>query len=224
MAEAADEQEPDPAEIGTFYAFRFRNFRYLWIGNAFTSLAMWIQQTTLGWVVYDLTGSGSLLGAVNSLRTVPSFFISPLAGLAADRFSRNRIVGISQFMLFLNTFFLAAVLWLQVAGVGNLFLFALVIGVANAFNMPARQTMVFDVAPRHAIPNALALSNLAFSGMRTIGPMVGGILIVLFGPANNFFLQSLMYLGVLWTVWALHLPLQTSSLPQPPTFRHLPQS
>ncbi len=172
---------------------------------------MWIQQTTLGWVVYEMTGSGSLLALVNTGRFLPSFFIAPFGGVIADRFSRNRVVGITQLALFVNTFLLALALALGVAAFWNLMAFALVIGVANAFNMPARQTMVFDVAPRYAIPNAVALNNLAFSGLRTVGPMVAGWLIVFFGPANNFFLQSVMYLGVLATVWMLRLPPQAAA-------------
>jgi MFS family permease len=201
-------QEPaaESDRIGTFHAFRFPNYRLLWLGNAFTSAAMWIQQTTIGWVVYDLTGSGSLLGAVNSCRTLPSFFIAPLSGVTADRFSRNRIIAVSQASLFVVTFLLALSLATHVAGVGHLFAFALLTGVANAFNMPARQTLVFDLVPREVIPNAVALSNMAFSTMRTVGPMLGGALIVLFGPANNFFVQSCMYLAVMTTVLLLRVP------------------
>ena len=184
-------------------------------------MGQWIQQTTLGWVVYDLTGSGSLLGAVNSLRTMTPFFVSPAAGLATDRFSRNRIIGISQFTLFLNTFIVALALQFHVATIWNLFLFTLVIGLANGFNMPARSTMVFDVVPRFAIPNAVALSNMVNGAMRTIGPGIAGLLIVSFGAANNFFLQSVMYLGVLATVWALRLPPRPSTVPRRPSFRDM---
>src|SRR5688572_14696027 len=134
-----------PAEsserIGTFYSFRFPGYRLLWLGNAFTSGAMWIQQTTIGWVVYDLTGSGTLLGAVNSCRTLPSFFVAPLSGVTADRFSRNTIIAISQLSLFTVTFLLAVALAINLASIGHIFAFALLTGVANAFNMPARQTL-----------------------------------------------------------------------------------
>ncbi len=221
MSTGGDGEDPDPATIGTFYAFQYRNFRLLWTGSAFTAMGQWIQQTTLGWIVYDLTGSGSLLGAVNSLRTMTPFFISPMAGLATDRFSRNRIVGISQFTLFLNTFILALALQWHFATIVNLFLFTFIIGLANGFNMPARSTMVFDVVPRHAIPNAVALSNMVNGAMRTIGPGIAGILIVSVGPANNFFLQSVMYLGVLATVLALRLPPRPSTVPRKPSFRDM---
>lgn len=204
--------------MGTFHAFQYRNFRFLWTGNAFTSMGQWIQQTTLGWAVYDLTGSGSLLGAVNSLRTMTPFFLAPATGLTADRFSRNRIIGISQVCLFLNCFVLASALLMGWATVWNLFAFTLVIGIANGFNMPARQTMVFDVVPRDVIPNAISLNNMANGSMRTIGPGVAGLLIVTFGAGNSFLVQGLMYLGVLWTVWALRLPPRPASVPKRPSF------
>ncbi len=189
-----------------FYAFRIPNYRLLWVGNALTSVAMWIQQTTMGWVVYDLTGSGSLLGGVNAVRTIPTVLMTPIAGVASDRISRNAIVATSQVALFLCTFLLAVALMLNKAEVWHLFAFSILAGAANAFNMPARQTMVFDVVPRNLLPNAIALSNLAFSVARTIGPMVGGALIVAFGPANNFFIQSFAYLGVMITVLMIRFP------------------
>ncbi len=193
-------------EITTFHAFRFRDFRFLWVGTAFSSGAQWIQQTTMGWLVFDLTGSGSALGLVGSIGSLPTPFVSPLAGLLSDRINRNVIIAISQGALFINALFLAAAITFDVLQVWHLFVFAAIAGIINAFNMPARQALVFDIVPREAVPNAVALSNLAFGTMRTIGPMVGGALIVFFGPANNFLLQALLYLSVMATVLMIRLP------------------
>src|SRR5262245_27993818 len=177
--------------IGTFHAFRYGNYRLLWLGDVLTAAAQWTQQTTMGWVVYDLTGSGQILGAINAVRVIPTLFFSPVAGVATDRFSRNRIIAVSQFTMFLLTFAVALGLAFHQIQVWHLFLFTILVGTAQTFNMPARQTFVFDLVPRRVIPNAVALSWLAFSLARSIGPAVGGMLIVLFGPADNFFLQSL---------------------------------
>lgn len=192
--------------IGTFYAFRYRNYKYLWVGSAFTSAARWIQNTTMGWVVYDLTGSGSLLGAINGMRTLPTLMFSAVAGVASDRMSRNKIIAFSQLGLFATTFMLAAGLAFHVVDVWHLFLFVFLVTLADTFNMPARQTMVFDVVPRSVIPNAIALNNIAMSVTRAIGPMLGGFLIVLLGPANNFFIQGCLYLCVMTTILAMRLP------------------
>jgi MFS family permease len=87
--------------------------------------------------------------------------------------------------------------------VWHLFAFAIVSGTLNAFNQPARQTMVFDVVPRAAVPNAIALNSIAGNATRTLGPTIGGGLILLFGPANNFLVQAVAYLCVMVTVFSI---------------------
>src|SRR5687768_540067 len=110
-APVTSEQVEDPIEeIGTFHAFRFRDFRILWVGTAFSSGAQWIQNTTMGWLVFDLTGSGKALGLVGFIGALPSPFVAPFSGLASDRFNRNVVVAFSQAALFLNALFLAAVI------------------------------------------------------------------------------------------------------------------
>ena len=199
----ASRDEDFGASLSIFHSFHYRDYRWLWLGNTFSSAAMWVQQTTMGWVAYDLTGSGALLGGINSVRHLPPLVAAPFAGVAADRYSRNSVVAVSQVLLFLNALLLAAAIAFHVLHVWQLFAFALVAGTLNAFNQPARQTMVFDVVPRSAASNAIALNSIAGNATRTLGPMVGGGLIVLFGPAENFLVQACAYLGVLFTVTAI---------------------
>jgi MFS family permease len=208
QASGTDQTESDtsnaapatPEHIGTFHAFRYRNYRLLWIGDLATAAGQWIQQTVMGWVVYDLTGSGSVLGAMNLMRTFPILMFSPAAGVATDRVPRNRIIAVSQFCMFVLTFMVGFDLMLGTIQIWHLFLFTFLIATAQTFNLPARQTFVFDLVPRTAIPNAVALSWFAFSLARSIGPAIGGLLIVWFGPANNFLLQGVAYLSVMATV------------------------
>jgi len=126
--------------------------------------------------------------------------------VATDRLSRNRIIAVSQLVMALLTFVVAIDLMAGTLQIWHLFLFTFLVASAQVFNMPARQTFVFDLVPRHVIPNAVALSWLAFSLARSIGPAVGGLLIVLFGPANNFVLQALAYLSVMVTVLLIRSP------------------
>src|SRR5688572_13675583 len=215
---AADTQAPHYVtddvvtdKIGTLYAFKYRDFRLVWLGSAFQSAAMWIQLTTMGWLSYDLTGSASLVGAVSSIGNLPQPFVAPFSGLASDRFSRNTVVAVSQALLAVNAVALAFVIAMGWLEVWHLFAFAIAGGTLNAFNNPARQSLVFDVVPRAVVPNAVALSNLAFSSLRTVGPMVGGGLIALFGPADNFIVQAVMYGLVLSTALMLKVPKRPAS-------------
>ena len=194
-----------PEQMGTFHAFRYGNYRLLWLGDLATSAGMWIQQTVMGWVVYDLTGSGGVLGAINLMRTIPILLFSPAAGAATDRLPQNRIIAVSQFFMFVLTFLVALDIRFGLIEVWHLFLFTFLIATAQTFNLPARQTFVFQLVPRAVIPNAVALTWFAFSLARSIGPAIGGALIVAFGPANNFFLQGVAYLSVMATILTIRV-------------------
>ncbi len=204
-------ESANTAPTGTFSAFRYLNFRYLWVGTFFTSAAAWLQMTTIGWVVYDLTGSGSTVGAINGIRVLPTLLLMPVVGLAADRISRQRIVSVSQFALFCLTFLLGLGLLFHVVQVWHMFLFVILAAMANTFNMPARGAMVYDVVPRPVVPNAVGLNSLAGGVSRAIGPMAAGILIVISGAATNFLIQGFLYLCIMITVLMLRLPPQTQN-------------
>ncbi len=206
LAAFPDELERQHDQISTFYAFRYRNYRLQWTGDLFTSAAQWIQQTVVGWMVYDLTGSGTMLGAVNMMRSIPILLFAPAAGAATDRMSRARIIIWSQVVMALLTFAIAGLVMSGRLHIWHMFAFTLLVSSAQTFNMPARQTFVFDLVPRRVAPNAVALSWAAFSLARSVGPAVGGALIVIFGPANNFALQGVAYLLVMSSVLMIRNP------------------
>lgn len=187
----------------TFEAFKYRDYRLLWVGNLCTTIAVWIQTTTMSWVSYALTGSGTTIGMVNSMRMVPTLFMTPIAGVAVDRFSRNIIIAVSQVSMFVLALLIALDLYLGTLQVWHLLLFALLGGITNTFNLPARQTFVFDIVPQKVLPNAIALDNIAFSSARTLASSGAGALIVAFGAANNFLIQAFMYLAIMATVLSI---------------------
>jgi len=205
----------------TFEAFRYRDYRLLWFGNLFTTVAVWIQTTTMSWLAYSLTGSGSTLGLVNAIRTVPTLLVTPIAGVAVDRTSRNRIIAASQLSLFIFAFLLAVDIYIGALHVWHLFLFALLAGIANTFNQPARQTFVFDIVPPDVVPNAIALDNIAFSSARTLASTGAGVLIVAFGAANNFLIQACMYLAIMTTVLSIKARRPPRTAPRRHFFREM---
>lgn len=186
-------------EIGTFYAFRFFNYRMLWIGDLATAGAQWMQQVTVSWMVQILTGSSGLVGSVNLMRAFATL-LSPAAGLATDRLGRNRVIAWSQVAMLAVTVAIGVDVSLGTVQLSHIFVFMLLVSVAQTFNMPARQTFVFDLVPRRVIPNAVALSWLAFSIARAGGTMIGGSLVKFVGPATNFYLQAIAYGTVLASV------------------------
>ena len=220
-AAAAQEAPPEEEHIGTFYAFRYPNFRLLWLGDLFTAAAWWMQTTATVWVVYTLTGSGQAVGGINAIRIVPTLLLTSIAGVISDRYNRNRIIAISQIGLVLCTFLVAFLLATGSIQVWHLFVFTVIVGVAQTFNMPARQAFVFELVPRRIIPNAVALSWFAFSTSRAVGPAIGGGIIVFLGAANNYFLQSLAYFGVLVSILLIRAPARPEVTSRPSFWQSL---
>ncbi|MSQ22823.1 MAG: MFS transporter [Dehalococcoidia bacterium] len=215
QASGKERESNNTSPVSMFESLRIRNFQYLSLGGFFTSAAAWLQMTTLSWVVYDLTGSGTILGAINGIRIIPMLLVTPMVGVLADRISRQHIVSTSQFALFVLTFLLAIDLALDTVQTWHLFLFVILVAIANTVNMPARGALVYDVVPRHMLPNAIAWNQIATSVSRAVGPMLAGIVIVFAGAATNFFIQSVAYLCIMATILMIRLPAATRAKTAP---------
>ncbi len=177
---------------GTFAALRYRNYRLLWFGTIFMSAGTWIQQVTLGWLAYELTGSPFQVSVVLGLRALP-MLTAPIAGVIADKFDRRVVLLLDQaYLAFLAAVF-AVILQLGFVELWHLHAFSFLSGLGWALNNPLRQTLVGNSVPRDRLMNAIALNSMAFNSMRMIGPGIAGGMIALLGPEVNFLLQALMY-------------------------------
>jgi len=190
----------------TFSSLRHANYRYLWFGTVFMSAGQWIQQVTLGWLLYDLTGSSILLGALNGLRALPFLIASPIAGVVADRVDRKKILTAAQYVLMTATVGMGVLVAMGVAAVWHLFIFTLITAIAWAFTDPVRQSMVPTLVPKEDLINAVALNSAAFNMTKVVGPSIGGLLIVAFGAAGNFFVQGAAYIAVLISIYWMVIP------------------
>ncbi len=169
------------------------------------SAGQWIQQVTLGWLAYDLTGSSIALGAINGLRALPFLLIGPTAGVAADRMDRRKLLISIQAVLLVTAFIMGTLVASGVVQVWHLFVFALVTASVWSINQPLRQTLVPSVVPRESLMNAIALNSLAFNITKVLGPTVGGFLIGAFGPGGNFFVQGCAYVCVMAAIYAMNV-------------------
>lgn len=204
--ETATSTAEAPRKVGLFESLSFRGFRFLWFGTLFTSTANWVQQSTLGWVVYDLTGSGSLLGGIQGVRAIPTVMMMPFSGVMTDRMDRRNLMVASQVpLIFLNAGLAFGLLFDRVE-IWHLFPFVILSGFAMALNQPARQTAVFDLVPRENVPNAVALNQSAMSVTRALGPSAAAFLLGVFGASGNFFLQAAAYVGVTATTLMIVFP------------------
>ncbi len=195
-----------PGFATTFSALRHRDFRRLWAGTFCATGGQWITQATLGWVVYDLTRSGTLLGAVLAMRAIPMLLLAPVSGVVAERFDRRHALAASQVIVVLISFALSAALALEQIRVWHLFVFTVLAGVGMVFDRTLRNALVFSTVPREDVANGVALNSIAFSVMRTVGPAGAGFMIAWVGAAWNFALLGVLYLGVALTALATGTP------------------
>lgn len=175
-------------------ALAVRDFRWLLTGSLFSYLSQWIQQATLGWVVYDITGSGMLLGAALSARAVPMLLLSPMAGVAVDRVDHKTLLLISQILSALVSAIFGASLALGVVRTWHLFAFVLISGAAAVLDRPARMTGMFELVPRELAMNAAAINSIGMSLTRIVGSAFAGYFIVWFDAAGSFLIQGVVYL------------------------------
>src|SRR6266542_3058578 len=131
--EAPAETVSPRSGLQTFSSLRHLDFRYLCAGTFMMSAGQWIQQVTLGWLVYELTGNSVLLGALNGLRALPFLIASPIAGVVADRTDRRKILMSTQYILMTATVAMGVLVAIGYAAVWHLFVFTLITGIAWAF-------------------------------------------------------------------------------------------
>jgi MFS family permease len=189
-----------------FASLRHADYRYLWTGTLMMSTGQWVQQVTLGWLVYDLTGNSMLLGALNGLRALPFLVTGPMAGVAADRMDRRKLLLYTQWVLIITAILMGALVASPFLHVWHIFLFTLITGVAWTITEPVRMSMIPSVVPKRDLANAIALNSGGFNLMKVIGPALGGAMIAWFGAADNFFVQGIAYSGVLAMIYLMHIP------------------
>lgn len=188
-------------------ALRSRNYRLFLAGQGVSLVGTWMQHVAMSWLVYRLTGSALLLGVVGFTSQIPTLFLSPVAGVLADRWNRRRLLLATQSLAMLQAALLALVVLTGVVQVWQIILLSLILGVVNAFDIPIRQSFVVEmVEQREDLGNAIALNSSLVNGARLIGPAIAGLLIASVGEGICFILNALSYLAVIVALAAMHLP------------------
>lgn len=185
---------PRPRRLG---ALAVPAFRVFFFGYVVSMLGIWMQRTAQAWLVVELTDSPFYVGLVEALGTLPVLVFSLYAGALADRVSRFRMVFTTQAVGMLLAFGFAAMVYADRASIALIAVLAAGLGVAQAFDIPARHAFYFDLVGREHLPSAIALNSSAFNGSRAIGPSVAGLLIGALGVGICFLLNGLTFLAVL---------------------------
>ncbi len=197
-----------PLGLGrVFRSLRYRNFRLFFSGQIVSLMGTWIQRTALFWLVYRQTSSPKLVGLTGFCQFVPIFVISPFAGLLADRMDRRRLVMACQVLGLVQALALGALALADRAGLEAVLVLSLALGVINAFDVPARQSLFVSlIDERQDLNNAIALNSAMFNAARLVGPAVSGFLISAVGEGWCFVLNAASFVPVIWGLWAMRLP------------------
>jgi MFS family permease len=184
-----------------------RRFRLYTAGHLVSVIGGWIQQVALAWLVFRLTESIFLLGLTGFLLNIFYLVLGPVAGLAADRLPRLLLLIVIDIALATCSLWLALMNLMGVESVNAYLAVATLIGVANAFEMPVRQTLIKDIVEdRQLISSALGVSAMVFNIGRMIGPSIAGLLLVYVSEAWCFVLNAVSYTAIIGALLAMRLP------------------
>ena len=156
-----------------------------------------MQSVAQSWLVYQMTGSSLKLGAVGFASQIPVFLMAPIGGTVADRSNRRRVVVITQIASMILALTLAFLTLTHRVRVPHIFVLVALLGVVNAFDIPARQAFLVDMVGKEDLMNAIALNSSMFNGARIIGPAVAGILVARIGEGWCFFGNGISYIAVI---------------------------
>jgi len=156
-----------------------------------------MQSVAQSWLVYRLTGSEWLLGVTSFCSNFPVFLLGPVAGVVADRYDRRTVVLTTQTLFMLQAFVLA---WLTIThrvATWHLLALAGFLGCVNAFDVPARQSMMIHMAGKEDLLGAISLNSAAFNTARIVGPSLGGMMVARFGEGICFLLNGVSFFGLI---------------------------
>ena len=195
-----------------FRALRNPNFRLFWSGNFLSNIGTWMQNVAQGWLIITITNSAFWLGVVSFAGSIPFLVFTLFGGVIADRVNKRRLLLVTQTVMMVLAFLLAALAWFKGSNgqplitVWEIAAIAFLNGVAQSMNAPSYQALVPRLVKREDLTNALALNSAQFNMSRILGPTLGGYAMVLFGVAGNFFLNGLSFVAVLWALVRIHYP------------------
>ncbi|UFU03618.1 MFS transporter [Ruania suaedae] len=188
-----------------FASLRLYNYRLWFAGALVANVGTWMQRIAQDWLVLtELSDdSGTAVGIVTGLQFVPSVLLTPYAGVLADRLDKRTLLLVTQGAMGVLAAALGALVLSGQAELWHVYVFALLLGIASAFDVPARQTFVAELVPVDGLPNAVALNSASFNAARMIGPGVAGLLIAVVGPGWVFLINAASFAATIVAMLAM---------------------
>jgi MFS family permease len=171
----------------------------------------WMQSTAQAFLVYELTGSPAYLGYVGFAAGIPAWLFSLYGGMISDRMSKRNMMVLTQSAMMILAFALAALTFAGRVQAWQIVVMAFLLGIANAFDAPARQAFVLEMVDREDLTNAIALNATMFNLATAVGPAVAGITYAVFGPAWCFTINGISFIAVISALLLMKLKPVTRS-------------
>lgn len=188
-----------------FASFRHPAYRLYFSGQLVSLIGMWMQSAAQSWLVYDLTGSKAMLGAVGVAGSVPIVLLSTWGGILADRFNKRGILVATSIGAAIPALILAGLILAGEVHVWHIVALAVILGCVNGIEMPTRQSFVIEMVGRRDLMNAIALNSSVFHGSRIVGPAIAGQVIAAWGTGPCFLANGLSFAAVIAALLAMRL-------------------
>lgn len=181
----------------TFSSLSIRNYRLYQIGQTISNTGTWIQTIGQSWLVLELTNSGTALGITIALQFLPLLVIGPWGGTIADRFPKRRLLYITQTMAGFLALVLGILVVTDTVQLWMVYVLALMLGLVNAFDNPARNTFIPEMVGKSQLLNAISLNAIQVNITRVIGPAIAASMIATFGLGALFLCNAISYIAVI---------------------------
>jgi MFS family permease len=193
-------------EIRTFHALQNRDFALLWSGQLGHSASLWVETVARNWLIWELTGSGTMLAAVNILRAVPMLIFGVFAGVVADRVDKRKLLIVAKSFTLINKVILATLIVTGRVEVWHVLLTAFLMGASMSFEMPTRTALIPALVKSEELNSAIALNSAAMNGTRIIGPAVAGLLLAPIGTGGVYFVSAGVYVATIIATIIMRVP------------------
>ncbi len=189
-----------------FRSLQYRNYRLFFSGQSISLIGTWMQRIAMPWLVYHLTGSAFLLGLVSFAGQIPAFLLAPVAGVVSDKYSKYRVLLITQILSLIQALVLALLVLTGVIQIWQIVLLSIALGCINAFDVPSRHSFVIEmVEKKEHLGNAIALNSMMFNGARLIGPSVAGLILATAGEGICFLINAVSYIFVVGSLLMMNI-------------------
>jgi MFS family permease len=192
----------------TFAALKHYNYRLWFAGQLVSLVGTWMQSTAQGYLIYQITGSPAYLGLVGFVGGAPSLLFTLFGGVIADRLPRRKLLVVTQTSMMILAFILAVLTFTNMVLPWHIIVLAFMLGIANAFDAPARTSFVLELVSREDMTNAIALNSTMFNIGTVVGPSVAGLTYAAFGPGWCFTLNGISFVAVIVALLLMRINLE----------------